>query len=340
MHRHLLRSHWRCCCARIGRLQCGRLRAAITAGWRAALARLLHLDLRSRHVGDEFRILVQSLDHGLADACDRHRRRSGSARGRPRGSARTRRRGRARQRHAPAATRRTLRPRRSRVTRGPDGYDALPRSSCSSSGTQVGSPVISNGRSRLYFCFALAVDCPASMITRCSSAYRRGVVACRHVDADCAREHVGGLGKFEVGIPRRQLPTRGVLQRAQLAIDGLVGGELGRARCGRWRDQRDAVGPFLGQQVARASSRRPRPTSPPGAPDADGTTSRQPTNQASSPARRAASSRAQSWMGCSWRQCNGRCGFAKTAQHESQPLHLKCAFPALSRCANVRAVTR
>ncbi len=30
-------------------------------------ARLLHFDFRSRHVGDEFRILVQSLEHGLAD---------------------------------------------------------------------------------------------------------------------------------------------------------------------------------------------------------------------------------------------------------------------------------
>ncbi len=52
---------------RIGRLQSGRLRAAITADWRAVPARLLHFDFRSRHVGDEFRILVQSFEHGLAD---------------------------------------------------------------------------------------------------------------------------------------------------------------------------------------------------------------------------------------------------------------------------------
>ena len=132
---------------------------------------------------------------------------------------------------------------------------------------------------------------------------------CRHVDADRAREHVGGLREFQVGVPGRQLPARGALQRTQLAIDGLVGGELRRARRGRWRKQRDAVGPFLGRQVARhlaaAAAEVPPADRPP--------TGRRRDNRRTRPAARrgpAASRRARGWMGCSWRQCNGRRGFA------------------------------
>ena len=52
---------------RCDRLQCSRLRATITAGWWAVLARPFHFSFRCRHVGDEFIVLVQSLEHGLAD---------------------------------------------------------------------------------------------------------------------------------------------------------------------------------------------------------------------------------------------------------------------------------
>ena len=209
----------------------------------------------------------------------------------------------------------------------------------SSSGTQMESPVTSKGRSRLYFSFALSVDCPASMMIRCINAYRCGVVAAV-TSMPTAHENTlaapGNLRFASVAASRQRhcpaahtTPDRWPRRPRTRASPARAVAES--ARCCRVVPRAAGSPGIFAAAAAEVASRRPVVV---------GTTSRQPTNQARVRRARAASRHARSWMRCSWRQCNGRCGFAKPARHESQPLHRKCAFPALSRCANVGAVTR